>query len=119
MKPTFLHYPKCSTCQKAMKWLQMNGIAVELRNITEQNPTVQELTKWIEVSKKPIAKFFNTSGLRYKALNVKEIIKTAPDQQLIALLSSEGMLVKRPILITEHTVLVGFNVDEWIHALIR
>lgn len=119
MNPVFIQYPKCGTCQKAAKWLRENDIDVEIRDIVTENPTADELTGWIKASGRQPSKLFNTSGLRYKALNLKDIVKVAPENELIALLASEGMLVKRPILIMDNTVLVGFNIDEWSSALLR
>lgn len=118
-KPLFLCYPKCTTCQKAAKWLKENGIDVDFRDIVLNNPKKDEIRKWIGLSGMPTSKFFNTSGLRYKALNLKEVVKTAPQETLIDLLASEGMLVKRPILITDARVLVGFKEDEWVNYLVK
>lgn len=114
----FIQYPKCSTCQKAAKWLKENNIDVESRDIVLNNPTTIEFNSWINISNKPIQKFFNTNGLRYKALNIKDSIKTASNKELIELLSSEGMLVKRPILVAKDFVLVGFNQKEWQQKLL-
>ncbi len=106
----FLCYPKCGTCNKAKKWLAANGIDVDIRDITIENPTVDELSEWIKCSGVPVAKFFNTSGVKYRELGVKGIIKSATDEELIALLASDGKLVKRPLLITDDKrVLVGYN----------
>lgn len=116
MKPLFLQYPKCGTCQKAAKWLKTNGIEVESRDITVQNPTATELENWIETSGKPIAKSFNTSGLKYRELRLKDIVKSAAHNELVTILSSDGMLVKRPILVVNDTVLVGFDESVWATA---
>ncbi|MEN9918888.1 MAG: hypothetical protein RL662_1324 [Bacteroidota bacterium] len=116
-KVIFVEYPKCGTCQKAAKWLKENNIEVENRHIVEKNPSTEELTSWIEKSKLPIIKFFNTSGMVYKEQNIKDQVKTAPIDELIKLLSSNGMLVKRPIVITDDRVLVGFKEEEWIEKL--
>lgn len=113
MNYLFIQYPKCGTCQKAAKWLKENNISVETRDIVSNNPTKIELQSWIEMSDKPISKFFNTSGLRYRELNLKERVKSASDQELIEILSSEGMVVKRPLLIGENFVLVGFDQKQW------
>lgn len=113
-----LQYPKCTTCQKAIKWLTDNNVEFESRHIVEQNPTKKELAKWIELSQLPIAKFFNTSGLRYRALNLKDKVKTAPIDELIDILASEGMLVKRPLAVTDNTVLTGFKEQLWKDTLL-
>ena len=112
-KILFICYPKCSTCQKAAKWLKENNIEVESRHIVENTPTEKELTDWFERSKLPINKFFNTSGKVYKEQNIKEKVKTESTSGLIKLLSNNGMLIKRPLLITKDFVLVGFNEGEW------
>lgn len=109
----FLEYPKCSTCVKAKKWLDENHINYEDRHIVQNNPTKTELTEWINNSGYQIQKFFNTSGMKYKELNLKEKLKGMSDGEKIELLSSDGMLVKRPLIIGEGKVLVGFKEDEW------
>ena len=109
----FIEYPKCSTCQKAKKWLDENGIKYEDRHIVEQNSKAEELTKWIEKSGLEIKKFFNTSGLKYKELNLKEKLPNMSDNEKIKLLASDGMLVKRPMLINDNVVLLGFKEKEW------
>lgn len=116
-KILFLQYPKCSTCQKAAKWLKENNIEVESRHIAENNPTVEELTGWIEKSKLPVSKFFNTSGNVYKEQNLKEKVKTASDKELIEILSTNGMVVKRPLIVGDNFVLIGFKEDEWAEKL--
>ena len=118
MKPLFICYPRCSTCQKALKWLQEHGIEVEVRDIVQQNPSAAELEEWIGRSGIPINKFFNTSGLRYKSLNLKEVVRTAPREELIRVLSTDGMLVKRPLLIMPDKILVGFRETMWAEALL-
>lgn len=118
MKTQFICYTKCGTCRKAAKWLKEHDIEVDVRDIVTQNPTAEELTAWIAASGKPTAKFFNTSGLLYKELKMKEIVKTASDKALIDKLAMEGMLVKRPILVTPKTVLVGFDEQEWTDKLL-
>lgn len=117
MKPLFICYPRCSTCQKALKWLQERGIEVEVRDIVQQNPSEAELEEWIDRSGLAVNRFFNTSGLRYKALNLKEKVRTASREELIRVLSTDGMLVKRPLLIASDKILVGFREPEWAAAL--
>lgn len=109
----FIEYPKCSTCQKAKKWLINNNVEFEDINIVENTPTEKELEKWITESKKDIKKFFNTSGIKYKELNLKEKLPNMTDDEKIKLLSSDGMLIKRPLLITDNTILTGFREKEW------
>lgn len=113
MSVLFIEYPKCSTCQKAKKWLQENNIEFEDRHVLEQTPTAQELEKWIKQSNKEIKSWFNTSGLKYKELKLKEKLPTISDEEKIKLLASDGMLIKRPILVTEDKILIGFKIDEW------
>ena len=109
----FIGYPKCSTWKKAKKWLLDNNIEFTDRNIVEDTPTREELKKWIEESKKDIKNFFNTSGLKYKELNLKEKLINMTDEEKIKLLSSDGMLIKRPLVITENKILTGFKEEEW------
>ena len=109
----FIEYPKCSTCKKAKKWLVDNNIEFKDRNIVENTPTEKELKKWITDSKKDIKKFFNTSGLKYKELNLKEKLPNMTDDEKIKLLSSDGMLIKRPLLIMDNKILAGFREKEW------
>ena len=113
MKNLFIEYPKCSTCQKAKKWLEANSINYEDRHIVEETPTKEELEKWIKLSGKEIKRFFNTSGLKYKELNLKEKLLNMSDKEKIQLLSSDGMLIKRPLLISKDAVLIGFKEREW------
>ena len=113
MKNLFIEYPKCSTCKKAKKWLETNNINFEDRHILDETPSAQELEKWIKMSGKEIKKFFNTSGLKYKGLNLKEKLPNMEDKEKIELLASDGMLIKRPLLISEDTVLIGFKESEW------
>lgn len=113
----FLHYPKCGTCQKAKKWLEAQGIAFEARHIVEQNPTAEELRTWIAASGQPVKKFFNTSGLKYKELSLKDKLPTMSEAEQIALLATDGMLVKRPLLIGDGVVLAGFKDEKWAEAL--
>ena len=110
---TFLCYNKCSTCKKAQTWLNDNGIAYTLRDIKTENPTEGELRAWHEKSGLPLKKFFNTSGLQYKALALKDKLPTMSEDEQFALLASDGMLVKRPILVGDDFVLVGFKEDQW------
>ena len=113
----FLQYPKCSTCQKAAKWLKENNVEVNSRDITKENPSKAELSEWIKKSGLPISRFFNTSGRIYKENNLKEKVKSASQEELIGILSSDGMVVKRPIVVGKDFVLVGFNEEEWIQKL--
>ena len=114
----FIHYPKCSTCQKAKKWLEAQGIAFEARHIVEENPTAEELSKWIAASGQPVKKFFNTSGLKYKELGLKDKLPSMTDEEQIALLATDGMLVKRPLVIGNGVVLAGFKEDKWAEVLL-
>ncbi|MGN8876322.1 arsenate reductase family protein [Pseudoflavonifractor sp. HCP28S3_F10] len=114
---TFLCYPKCSTCRKAQAWLDSRSIAYELRDIKEHNPTIQELTEWHRRSGLPLRRFFNTSGLQYRALGLKDRLPSMGEDEQLALLSSDGMLVKRPMLIAEDFVLVGFKEADWAAKL--
>jgi len=109
----FLQYPKCGTCQKAAKWLKENNIKVVSRDITIENPTKTELSAWIRKSGLPISRFFNVSGRIYKEENLKDKIKSASEDELQDILASNGMVVKRPIIVAEDFVLVGFNEEEW------
>ena len=109
----FICYPKCSTCQKAQKWLDAKGVAYELRNIKEQKPTADELRAWYKMSGLPLKKFFNTSGLQYKALGLKDKLPAMSEAEQLALLATDGMLVKRPLLVGEDFVLTGFRATEW------
>ena len=109
----FICYPKCTTCQKAKKWLDDNKIEYELRDIKLDNPTLEELTEWYMKSGLPLKKFFNTSGLLYKSLELKDKLPTMTDEEMLNLLATDGMLVKRPLLIGQDFVLVGFKEAEW------
>lgn len=113
----FICYPKCSTCQKAKKWLEEAGLSYELRDIKEHRPTEAELRQWHAKSGLPLKRFFNTSGLQYKALNLKEKLSGMTDEEQISLLATDGMLVKRPLLIGEEFVLTGFRPEDWRKAL--
>ena len=114
----FVCYPKCATCQKARMFLEQNGVVFEERHIKEQNPTKQELRQWYEQSGLPLKRFFNTSGLQYKALSLKDRLPTMTEEEQLELLATDGMLVKRPILLTGERVLVGFRQPEWEAALL-
>ena len=114
----FICYPKCTTCQKARKWLDANGVAYDERHIKDNNPTVDELEAWHKQSGLPLKRFFNTSGLQYKALNLKEKLPTMSEEDQFALLATDGMLVKRPLLIGDGFVLVGFKEDAWLARLL-
>ena len=109
----FICYPKCTTCQKAKKWLDDNNIKFETRDIKLENPTYDELTEWHEKSGLPLKKFFNTSGLLYKSMELKKKIPEMTENEMLTLLASDGMLVKRPLLIGDDYVLVGFKTSEW------
>ena len=113
----FLCYPKCTTCQKAQKWLAEKGVDVEVRHIKDQNPTLEELRTWWKASGLPLKKFFNTSGLQYKALGLKDKLPAMSEDEQLALLASDGMLVKRPILVGERFVRIGFREKEWEELL--
>ena len=113
----FICYPKCTTCQKAKKWLEENNVAFIERHIRENTQTVEELKAWYRQSGLPLKKFFNTSGLQYKALQLKEKLPTMSEDEQFELLASDGMLVKRPLLIGETFVLVGFKEAEWANTL--
>lgn len=113
MSATILCYPTCSTCKKAEKWLIENAIEHNNRPIKELNPTIDELKLWIKLSGLPISKFFNTSGLLYKELKMKDKVKLLSDDELIEILASNGLIVKRPLVITDNKVLVGFKEDQW------
>lgn len=113
----FLHYPKCTTCQRAKKWLDGQGAAYEARDIKEDNPTLEELTAWYRRSGLPLKRFFNTSGLQYRALGLKDKLPDMSEDEQLALLASDGMLVKRPLLVTEEKVIPGFREAEWLEAL--
>ncbi len=115
----FVEYPKCTTCQKARKWLEVNQMTFQSRHIKEENPTAEELKTWHERSGLPLKKFFNTSGMLYKELRLKDKLPKMSGEEQIALLASDGMLVKRPILVGDGFVLVGFRASEWAAAAER
>ena len=113
----FICYPKCTTCQKAKKWLDDNNIEYELRDIKEDNPTFEELGEWYKMSGLELKKFFNTSGLLYKSLGLKDKLSAMSEEKQLRLLATDGMLVKRPLLIGEDFLLVGFKEKEWSEKL--
>ena len=113
----FVCYPKCSTCMKAKKWLDEKGIEYEMRDIRQDNPNTVELKEWWEKSGLPLKKFFNTSGNLYKSMNLKDRLPQMSEEEQISLLSEDGMLVKRPILVTDSAVLTGFREKEWEQLL--
>ena len=114
----FIQYPPCSTCQKAKKWLDDKGISYTARHIKEDNPTYEELKSWYEASGLPLKKFFNTSGLLYKSLGLKDKLPAMSEEEQLRLLATDGMLVKRPLVIAENTILTGFREKEWEEKLL-
>ena len=114
----FIEYPKCTTCQKAKKWLDDNGIKYEDRHIKEKNPTYAELKKWYKQSGLELKRFFNTSGLLYKSMGLKEKLPTMSEDEQLKLLASDGMLVKRPLIISDGVILTGFRPKEWEDSLL-
>ena len=113
----FICYPKCTTCKKAQKWLDENNIEYTLRDIKQDNPSMDELAKWYKTSGMPLKKFFNTSGLLYKSMELKNKLPNMTEEQMLELLATDGMLVKRPLLISDKFILAGFKVNEWEEAL--
>ena len=113
MKVLFIEYPKCTTCQKAKKWLKDNNIEFTDRHIVEENPRKEELKNWIHKSGLPIKRFFNTSGILYKEMNLKDKLESLSEDEQIELLATNGMLVKRPLIITDDIILVGFKEKQW------
>ena len=113
----FICYPKCGTCRKAEQWLNERGASYEKRMIKEENPTEEELRQWHAMSGLPLKKFFNTSGLQYKALNLKDKLPAMSEDEQYALLASDGLLVKRPLLVGEDFVLVGFKEADWTEKI--
>ncbi len=109
----FIQYPPCTTCQKAKKWLDSKGISYTDRHIKEQNPTYEELKQWYAESGLPLKKFFNTSGLLYKSMNLKDKLPIMSEEEQLRLLATDGMLVKRPIIVTEQGILTGFKEADW------
>lgn len=119
MAVLFLEYPKCSTCKKAKKWLDDHGVEYIDRHIVEQNPTAEELAAWQKLSGLPLRRFFNTSGMKYRELGVKEKLDAGmTDVEAFALLATDGMLVKRPLVVTDTTILTGFKEPAWEEALL-
>ncbi len=114
---TFVCYPKCTTCQKAKKWLDENQIPYVLRDIKTENPTYEELSAWLDRSGLPLKKFFNTSGLLYKSMALKDKLPNMTQEEMLHLLATDGMLVKRPLLVAEDFVLVGFKEAQWEESL--
>lgn len=117
MNVLFVEYPACTTCKKAKKWLDERHVSYEDRHIKEQNPTLDELKQWHQASGLPLKKFFNTSGQLYKSMNLKDKLPDMSEEEQYTLLSSDGMLVKRPILVGDDFVLVGFKEKEWEEKL--
>lgn len=113
----FIEYPKCSTCQKAKKWLLENQVEFEDRHIVEDNPSKEELKVWYEKSGLPLKRFFNTSGMKYKELKLKDKLSDMTEEEQLELLASDGMLVKRPVLVGDNFVLTGFKEKEWTEKL--
>lgn len=113
MKPAVLYYAKCSTCQKALKWLEEKKINYEARPIKEENPTIDELRSWYKKSGLPLKRFFNTSGMLYKELALKDKLPDMSEEEQLALLATDGMLVKRPLLVSDKGVYPGFKESEW------
>ena len=113
----FIYYPKCSTCQKAKRWLDEQGISYTERHIVEENPTYEELKEWQERSGLPLKKFFNTSGMLYKEMQLKDKLPQMSEEEQLRLLASSGMLVKRPVIVDGDTVLTGFREKEWEEKL--
>ena len=113
----FICYPKCTTCQKALKWLEANGIEVSVRDIKAENPSLEELTDWYVKSGLELKKFFNTSGLLYKSMDLKNKLPAMTVEEKLILLASDGMLVKRPLLVSDSFVLTGFRESEWAEKL--
>lgn len=113
----FIEYPKCTTCQKAKKFLTDNNVTFTARHIKEDNPTYDELKLWYEKSGLPLKRFFNTSGLLYKSMDLKNKLPVMSEEEQLKLLSTDGMLVKRPILVTEDKILVGFRENEWLDEI--
>ncbi|MEE0856593.1 MAG: arsenate reductase family protein [Ruminococcus sp.] len=114
----FIEYPKCTTCKKAKAWLDEAGIEYTDRNIKDENPTIDELREWYAKSGLPLKRFFNTSGMLYKQMSLKDKLPQMSEEEQLELLSTDGMLVKRPIIINDDTILVGFRQDEWEQKLL-
>ena len=116
-KMLFVHYPKCTTCKRAKKWLDEHQISYEARDIKENNPSLEELKEWYQRSGLPLKRFFNTSGMLYKEMKLKDKLPEMSEDEQLALLASDGMLVKRPIVVTKESVLVGFKEAQWEEEL--
>lgn len=114
----FIEYPKCSTCQKAKKWLDENNIQYTDRHIKEENPTYDELKEWYEKSGLPLKRFFNTSGQIYRSMGLKDKLADMPEEEQLKLLASDGMLVKRPLIVKDNVIMTGFKVKEWEENLL-
>lgn len=114
----FLEYPPCSTCRKAKAWLDGHGISYTARHIKEENPTYEELKQWLAMSGLPVKRLFNTSGLAYKSLELKDKLPAMTEEEQLRLLATDGMLVKRPLVVTDEKVLVGFREPEWEQTLL-
>jgi len=114
----FVHYPRCSTCKKAKKWLEENNIEFTAKDIVEDNPTFEELKEWYEKSELPLKRFFNTSGMKYRELKLKDKLPDMSEDEQLELLATDGMLVKRPIIVSDDVVLTGFKVKEWEEKLL-
>lgn len=119
MDYTFFCYPRCTTCQKAKVFLDERGITYTFRDIKEDNPSGEELTEWVKRGTYPLKTFFNTSGQKYRALGLKDRLPTLTEEEQIELLSSDGMLVKRPILVNDNVILVGFKREQWEEGLVQ
>lgn len=118
MKYLFIHYPKCSTCKKAKQWLEEHQIDYVGRHIVEENPTADELKKWIHISGQPLKKLFNTSGILYREMSLKDKLGDITEEEQIRLLASNGMLVKRPLLIGENKIMIGFEPQKWSEMIL-
>lgn len=118
MSYLFVYYPKCTTCQKAKKWLDDHKIAYTERHIVEEAPTAAELKDWLQRSGKPLKRFFNTSGILYRSLNLRDKLPSLSEEEQINILASDGMLVKRPVLVSANFVLTGFREEEWREKLL-
>ena len=114
----FVHYPRCSTCKKAKKWLEENNLEFDEKDIVEDNPTFEELNEWFEKSDLPLKRFFNTSGMKYRELKLKDKLPDMSEKEQLELLATDGILVKRPIIVTDDVVLTGFKVKEWEEKLL-
>ncbi len=114
----FINYPKCTTCQKAKKWLEENGVEFTDRHIKEENPSYEELKVWHEMSGLPLKKFFNTSGMIYRDMELSKKLPNMSEEEQLRLLATDGMLVKRPLVVTEKTVLTGFKAADWEKELL-